>query len=190
MSLLLEIAEKQLPYLESINVNLWEGTPFEGYVRATSKHKGTYGERFVEDFLARKGYNVSRPSNTGHDKIVNSWKLEIKFSLSMTNHKKGLVEDNSFMMNHLSTDKDFDVLYFLGINRDFSTVEIFLTKESFKEIMNTPNQQYFNPQQGGKKGKNNDWMCTGKKLMKLYNSDFNMKWKLKNSTFLEELKEC
>ena len=190
MSLLLETAERLLPYLESINVNYWEDTQFKLYRTASNTGKGAYGERFVTDLLTAKGYNVSKPSNTGHDRIVNGLKLEIKFSLSMTNHKKGLVEDNSFMMNHLSTDKDFDVLYFLGINRDFSTVEILLTKESFKEIMNTPNQQYFNPQQGGKKGKNNDWMCTGKKLMKLYNSDFNMKWKLKNSTFLEELKEC
>ena len=180
MSLLLEIAEKQLPYLESINVNLWEGTPFEGYVRATSKHKGAYGERFVADFLTTKGYNVSPPSNTGHDRIVNGWKLEIKFSLSMTNHKKGVVDVDSFMMNHVSAGKDWEVLYFFGVNRDFSTVEILLTKESFKEIMNTPNQQYFQSQQGGKTLENDDWMCSGKNLMKLYNSDFNMK----------ELKEC
>ncbi len=130
--------------------------------------------------IARKGYNVSRPSNTGHDKIVNGWKLEIKFSLSMTNHKKGVVDVDSFMMNHVSAGKDWEVLYFFGVNRDFSTVEILLTKESFKEIMNTPNQQYFQSQQGGKTLENDDWMCSGKNLMKLYNSDFNMK----------ELKEC
>ena len=46
--------------------------------------------------------------------------------------------------------------------------------------MNTPNQQYFQSQQGGKTLENDDWMCSGKNLMKLYNSDFNMK----------ELKEC
>lgn len=180
MSVLIESANELKSYIEDNNIDLWEGTPFEGYVFMSNKAKGSLGERLLENIWTKNGDTVVPPTNTGHDRIVNGVKREIKFSLAQTNRKIKEITNNLFMLNHISVGKDWDELYFYGINRDFSTVEILLTKESFKEIMNTPNQPYFKSQQGGNTINNDDWMCSGKNLIELYNSEFNMK----------ELKEC
>jgi len=173
MNNLLESAKELKTYIEDTNIDLWKGTPFEGYVFMSNKNKGSFGERLLENLWTRNGDVVTSPTNTGHDRLVNGIKREIKFSLAQTCRKTMKVTNNLFIMNHVSLGKDWDELYFYGINRDFSTVELLLTKEDFFKIMNSPNQPYFKPQQGGKKIHNDDYICSGKNLMELCASEWN-----------------
>lgn len=173
MNNLLESAKELKTYIEDTNIDLWKGTPFEGYVFMSNKNKGSFGERLLEKLWIRNGDVVIPPTNTGHDRIVNKIKREIKFSLAQTCRKTLQVNNNVFIMNHVSLGKDWDELYFYGVNRDFTTVEILLTKEDFKKIMSDPNQTYFKPQQGGKGINNDDYISSSKNLMELYASEWN-----------------
>ena len=64
-----------------------------------------------------------------------------------------------FLINHISKNKDWDRLIFCGINRtENETRLIWFTKKDFCEFVETTND-IFCHQQGGKKIKNDDYMC-------------------------------
>ena len=48
MNNLLESAKELKTYIEATNIDLWKGTPFEGYVFMSNKNKGSFGERLLE----------------------------------------------------------------------------------------------------------------------------------------------
>ena len=173
MNLLQTSAEEMQSYIADTNIDLWKDTPFAGYVFMSNKNKGSFGERLLELIWLKQGHKVEPPTNAGHDRIVNGKKREIKFSLAMTNRKDNKINDYQFIMNHVSAGKDWDELYFYGINSDLSTIEILLTKQDFLDILEDENQPYFKSQQGGKKIGNDDYICSGKGLLELYESSWN-----------------
>ena len=97
-------------------------------------------------------------------------KTEIKFSLATTDTKKKCVNDDNFVMNHVSQNKDWDRLIFVGVNKNKESYMKWMSKQSFCEIIDKG--LYFNRQQGGKSIKNDDWMCSGKQLIELLNSEY------------------
>ena len=173
MKLLQTSAEEMQSYITDTNIDLWKDTPFEGYVFMSNKNKGSFGERLLELIWLKEGHKVEPPTNTGHDRFVNGVKREIKFSLAQTNRKDYKIIDYQYIMNHVSAGKDWDDLYFCGINSDYSTTEILLTKQDFLDILEDENQPYFKSQQGGKKIGNDDYICSGKGLLELYESSWN-----------------
>ena len=133
--------------------DIWKNSPFEGYVYLNPRQKGNFGEMFVEKLLTIGGHTVEKRSNSGHDRIIDDIKTEIKFGLC----NKGV--NNCFLINHISKDKDWDRLIFCGINRTESdSIFIWFTKEDFCKLIKT-NNDIFVHQQGGKKIKNDDYMC-------------------------------
>ena len=72
------------------------------------------------------------------------------------------------MINHVGEQKDWTRLIFVGINSSTDNVIKFMTKSDFKKCRDI----YFNPQQGGKKSANDDWICCGKKLQELLKSKY------------------
>ena len=155
----------------------WQGTVFANYKLNGNKQKGSYGEVILADMFDKMGCEVEPPLETGHDRIVEGKKLEIKFSLACT--KKGQIQNDSFVMNHASVGKDWEYLLFVGVNDFRLGIEarrMILTKSKFIEIMQDENQPYFKHQQGGAKGGNDDWMCSGKNLINLIESDHVDPW--------------
>ena len=155
-------------YIENNTNDPWVGTVWERYVFMSPKQKGEFGERLVDKFLTNKGHGVLRASTStaGHDRVVDDTLTEIKFSLAQRN--KGDVADDMFMINHVSIGKDWERLVFFGINKYDEPRLVFFTKEDF--IKNR--EEFFKNQQGGKKIKNDDYICSGKKVKELIDQDW------------------
>ena len=157
-------------YINEKNFDPWVGTPFEGYRHMTPKAKGNYGEVFVEQWFTKNGSKVEPPVNVGHDRRVDDHKVEIKISLAKTYTNKKHINDDHFMMNHVSQNKDWDRLVFVGVNKNKESYMKWMYKQSFREIIDKG--LYFYHQQGGQSIGNDDWMCSDKKLIELLNSEY------------------
>ena len=72
---------------------------------------------------------------------------------------RGVIKD-SFIMNHVSQAKDWDILLFIGVNPDSDDLRLlWFTRENFgRHVME--DGRCFGRQQGGQKVQNDDWMCT------------------------------
>ena len=89
----------------------------------TTKDKGRFGELFVEKLLLSAGRTVEKPTNTGHDRIIDGRKTEIKFSLAHSptckikgHEDKKLITPDQFSLNHIAVEKDWDSFIFCCIN--------------------------------------------------------------------------
>lgn len=150
-----------LDYISSCLKDPWKNTALEGYVFMGPKQKGEYGERIVEAFMKVKGLHVSRAhsSTAGYDRIIDGVKTEIKFSVACRD-KNGNIQNDQFIINHISKKKDWERLIFLGINSDFDKYRmVWFEKTDFVKYVETE-QKTFNVQQGGKDGSNDDYICT------------------------------
>ena len=136
--------------LEKMSSNPWAGTVLEGYYTVNNRQKGARGEEIVEELLKQLGYKVQPPVATGHDRIVNSIKTEIKFSASTARNY-----DYEFTFNHIGLQKDWEEIIFCGINGDLEIRMVRFNRETFPF-------ELFNTQQGGKDSGNDDYMCVGK----------------------------
>lgn len=160
-----------LGYIESNLQDPWKGTPFEGYVFMSPKQKGEFGERFVSKMMTLAGHEVKRAktSTAGHDRVISGIRTEIKFSLA-TRDKKGGIYGDKFIINHVSVCKDWERLIFCGINEQEGDARIvWFSKEDFADHMKSEDCM-FNPQQAGKSGGNDDYICTN--IKKLLEFDF------------------
>lgn len=152
--------------INSEQFNPWQGTPFEGYKQLNNVQKGNFGEKVVKIFMKNSGHIVEeRKSITdGYDAIIDGIKTEIKFSLAQTDNVNKCIKPDTFVINHVSCGKDWDRLIFLGINLDESFYFKYFTKDEFiKHFKDT----YFNTQQGGSSSSNDDYMCSGNKLISM-----------------------
>tara|TARA_Y100000389_G_C17384010_1_gene475963 strand:+ start:443 stop:1219 length:777 start_codon:yes stop_codon:yes gene_type:complete len=151
-------------YIEANISDPWTDTPFKGYVYMSPKQKGIFGEMYSEKILKYSGFDVkpATTSTSGYDRFVsienNEKKCEIKFGLATRDKKNNTkaVKD-SFIMNHVSKDKEWDFLLFIGINPDPNDIRIIWFK---KEDFRNNHSVCFNVQQGGAAINNDDYMCT------------------------------
>jgi hypothetical protein len=147
-------------YIKDNTKDPWKGTPFEGYVSMSPKQKGEFGERFVSKVFDGRGHKVERAhsSTAGYDRLINGMKVEIKFSLAQRAPVAGVKKD-IFMINHVSKAKDWERLLFCGINQEENDIRIlWFTNKDFTSYI-AGGGSLFNIQQGGKKVKNDDYMC-------------------------------
>jgi UV DNA damage endonuclease len=148
---------------EYINSNIadpFSETEFKGYTHMNPKQKGMFGELYVSKLMIKNNHSVEAPTNTGHDRIIDCYKTELKFSLA----SKGI--HDCFTLNHISLCKDWERLIFTGINVDGNNRMYWMDKTDFISNINSDNR-IFNYQQGGKKGENDDYMIMGKNVMRL-----------------------
>ena len=148
---------------EYINSNIadpFSETEFKGYTHMNPKQKGMFGELYVSKLMIQNNHSVEAPTNTGHDRIIDGHKTELKFSLA----SKGVPD--CFTINHISICKDWDRLIFTGINVDGNNRMYWMDKTDFISNINSDNR-IFNYQQGGKTGKNDDYMIMGRNVMRL-----------------------
>ena len=152
-------------YIEQNLEDPWQRTPFEGYVFMSPKQKGEFGERFTSKYLTHLGCNVKRAktSTAGHDRVVDDILTEIKFSLAIRNRSKGGVIFDKFIINHVSSGKDWERLVFVGVNENEEDLRvIWFTKDDFNNHIASSNS-LFKVQQGGKGVGNDDYICTNVK---------------------------
>lgn len=146
-------------FIQSNLKDPWEGTLFEKYVFLNPKQKGGFGEIFTSNVLRHIGLEVikAEKGTSPYDRYVNGKKCEIKFGLA-TRDKKGGVKKDNFIINHVSKEKEWEFLLFIGISDpvDLQMRPIWFTREDFKKY----GCSCFNTQQGGKKIENDDYMCT------------------------------
>jgi len=146
---------KLVEFLNKNKHDPWIDTPFENYVYLLNTQKGKFGEMFVERYMRNKGSVVTPRQNTGHDRMIDGYKTEIKFSLCVRS-EDGLSND-TFIINHISKNKDWERLIFFGINYNFETSRmIWFDKEDFSS-----HSGLFKTQQGGKDVGNDDFMYAG-----------------------------
>jgi len=135
---------KNTEYLEK-----WKHTRFPYYPLLKTTVKGKLGEILVTEYMRNNGFKVSGRKNTGHDRIIDDIKTEIKISIRLK---------TEFICNHISLDKDWERLIFLGINAETDEYfPYFITKDNFRN-----NIGQFNHQQGGITVKNDDYMLLTK----------------------------
>lgn len=156
--------DKQLTdYISEQTSDPWKNTPFENYVFMSPKQKGEFGERFVSKFfetMLMSTVERAATSTAGHDRVIDGIRTEIKFSLATRDSKKGGTKKDSFIINHVSRDKDWERLVFFGINEDQNEARLyFFTKEDFLAHVKS-DECLFAYQQGGKKIENDDYICT------------------------------
>tara|TARA_B100000902_G_scaffold201730_1_gene192224 strand:- start:181 stop:723 length:543 start_codon:yes stop_codon:yes gene_type:complete len=150
-------------YIDTNAQDPWHDTMFRGYVFMSPKQKGEFGERFVSQYMQQDGFEslVERAatSTAGYDRVIDGILTEIKFSLA-TRDKKGGVKKDSFIINHISRDKEWERLIFFGINFDECDARlVWFTKESFIDNLES-DECLFAHQQGGKSIENDDFICT------------------------------
>ena len=148
-------------YIDANAQDPWHDTMFRGYVFMSPKQKGEFGERFVSHYMQSEECLVERAvtSTAGHDRVIDDILTEIKFSLA-TRDKKGGVKKDSFIINHVSRDKDWERLIFFGINPDEEDARlVWFSKEDFVAHLES-DECLFAHQQGGKSIENDDFICT------------------------------
>lgn len=157
-------------YIQDNLYDPWEGTPLQGYVFLSPKQKGEFGERFVTKLMEHYGLTCTRAktSTAGYDRVIGGIKTEIKFSVSQRSKDHNGTKENYFMINHVSKAKKWERLIFVGINSMNDFVICWMTKSDFCKNIN----EFFFPQQGGKKGGNDDYICDGDKVLRLIESPF------------------
>lgn len=169
--------------------NVWQGTTVENIYSHGSKKRGTYYEKNIaKPILEGIGFKVTnaetitspydlkieKPENTtnisiqGTNKENKYKKIEVKVSMSGTNHKKGCVDNFKCIINHVAKSKDFDILLMIFIVLENGKAHARVRWCSKLDIVNHINSpdSLFQKQQGGKKGNNDDWICSGKTRIK------------------------
>ena len=152
------------------NNNWSDDEVFKDYHKLGNKQKGVAGEYFVENIMKKMGSEVVPPTHTDHDRIIDGYKTEIKFSLAVS--KGNDIIDDKFIINHVAVSKDWDRSIFCGINPQSSKSDrvqmYFFNKEDFRNYMSTEINPIFKHQQSGKKGGNDDFICANfKEFVKL-----------------------
>lgn len=158
-------------YIERKSQDPWKDTFFEGYVHMDPKQKGDFGEEFVSRYLGQLNFTVEPRKGTGHDRIVDGRRIEIKFSLALKDTKGGIREDR-FIINHISGSKEWDRLLFMGINSESKIQIIWFTRNDFTNYIASNPHGIFRKQQGGKNGQNDDYLCSGKSFLDLMRLNF------------------
>ena len=141
--------------LNEKNDDPYKDSPFRVYKEMSSKKKGKYFELIVEEYLKKNGYTVTKSSNSDHDRIVNSKKLEIKGSMLWG-------EGTHFRWQQIRTNQDYDIMCFVAIYPD--RIELHgATKEVVKsqvEVQNEKGEWVYN-QHGGKRTNSGTFVIDG-----------------------------
>ena len=102
----------------------WAGSPFE-WIRAlpSSRTKGAVGEMLVAGWCAAKGFDVIRSPDSDADRVIEGYRIEIKFS---TRWASGVYKFQQIR------DQNYDYCFCLGVS-PFDAHAWLLSKETLHE---------------------------------------------------------
>lgn len=118
----------------------WAGSPFEWVMSLASRSRGRAGEVLVEAWLRRIDLTVRPPQNSGHDRVVNGHKVEIKFST--------LWQAGQYVFQQLR-NQDYEYILLLGISPHEVSVWMPPKSVAFEQAI---------PQHGGAAGTDTRWL--------------------------------
>ncbi|MGH9894733.1 MAG: hypothetical protein ACREA0_22685 [bacterium] len=134
--------EAQLAMGAAAGDDLYAGSPFE-WIRkiASSRRRGKAGEVLAAAWLGRLGFDVGPPVSSGHDRLVNSRKVEIKFST--------LWNGSNYVFQQLR-DQDYELVVLMGLSP--TTAHAWIVPKA-DAIANSV------PQHGGAAGTDTRWIA-------------------------------
>lgn len=118
----------------------WVGSPFEWIMSLPSRSKGAIGERLAADFFEAAGYRVQRPVNSGHDRVINGRKVEVKMS--------SLWKGGTFTWQQIR-DQDYEFCLLLGLAPRQASAWFLPKRVAVERSV---------PQHGGKIGTDTRWL--------------------------------
>lgn len=121
-------------------VNPWIGSPFEWLMSLPSRSRGAAGEAIVANWLAISGCNVEKPMNSGHDRLINGHKVEIKLST--------LWRGGNYVWQQLR-DQDYEFVLLLGLSPHGASAWCVPKRIAHDESI---------PQHGGSTGTDTRWL--------------------------------
>jgi hypothetical protein len=141
--------------LEEREIDPYSDSTFLPLKQMSSKKKGKYFETLVEEFFLKKGYSISKPESSDHDRIINDLKVEIKGSFLWG-------DGTHFRWQQIRPNQDYDIICFVAVypNR----IEIYgATKEDCKKYLEVQdeNGQWIYNQHGGKKVNSGTFVIDG-----------------------------
>ncbi len=105
--ILLAANDQAREVLVSKDANPWLGSPFEWLMSLPSRSRGAAGEAIAAAWLGLSGFAVGRPLNSGHDRLVNGHKVEIKLST--------LWKGGNYVWQQIR-DQDYEYVLLLGLS--------------------------------------------------------------------------
>lgn len=124
---------------------IWEGSPFYWIKSRPSRSIGAIGEKLVAGWAATKNFDVTRPSNRDHDRLIEGLKVEIKFSTLW-------IDRPTYTFQQLR-DQDYDYCFLLGVS-PFDAQAWFVPKAEIS--YDRPPELV--PQHGGSRGSDTRWL--------------------------------
>lgn len=97
-------------------------------------------------------FNIEAAENIGHDRIINGYKTEIKFSCASCRNYKW-----RFTFNHIGLGKDWKRIIFCGINGDLEEKIVWFCKEDIPTLIADGVLRH---QQGGVEGGMDDYISS------------------------------
>lgn len=128
----------------------YKDSPFKVYKGMSSKKKGKFFEKIVQEYLENQGYTVTKPDNSDHDRIVatkngKTIKVEIKGSMLWGT-------GTMFRWQQIRPHQDYDIVIFLAVYPD--RIEFYSSeKNELRELITTQDSKgrWVYNQHGGKK---------------------------------------
>jgi restriction endonuclease Mrr len=127
------------------NNDPYKSSPFRIYKQMSSKRKGKYFEKIVQEYLQKQGYKVGKAVNSDHDRVINDLiKLEIKGSLLWG-------DGTHFRWQQIRPNQDYDMICFVAVYPE--AIRLYAaTKDVVKSIVEVQdhNGHWIHNQHGGK----------------------------------------
>jgi hypothetical protein len=123
----------------------WGGSPFAWIRTRPSRQRGAIGEQLVAGLSAAKGFDVVRTGDSEADRVIDGWRVEIKFST--------LWENGNYTFQQIR-DQQYDLCLLLGLS-PFAASCWVVPKAALIEL---PFKEGLSHQHGGVAGRDTIWL--------------------------------
>lgn len=120
--------------------NRWAGSAFEWLMSLPSRRRGKAGEEIAAAWLDLQGLEVRPPLNSGHDRLVEGRRVEIKFST--------LWEQGDYVFQQLR-NQDYEFVLMIGVSPTTAHAWLIPKSTAFERAA---------PQHGGAAGTDTRWL--------------------------------